>query len=148
MNSHFEKVWYNAVIQTDLFELIYSFVKLNPRVSKELYHIDDWRTFDFNEFEYSDWQDIALDAIDWLEEKQLPNVCLLSRENDAPNSETWGILYYLVLSFMSRHRGEKDIPQKRIFDMDLEEIKTVCKSCINEFKEFQLRIRIPNDNDI
>ena len=134
------KVFYNAVIDVDLFFTIYDYLRFNPQCARD-YKI--FATYDFDKLSFEDWKDLAEDAIFWLEFKQLPKVYSMKGEECSPSPDTWGTLYYQTLNFMAI-KGIRE----SIREMTLEETVIKCKACIEYLKELVFEIREPNDDDI
>lgn len=134
------KVFYNAVIDVDLFFTIYDYLRFNPSCARD-YKV--FSTIDFDNLTFEDWKDLAEDAIFWLEFKQLPEVYSMKGHDCSPQADTWGTLYYQTLNFI----GIKGI-RESMREMTLEETVIKCKACIEYLKELVSEIREPNDNDI
>ena len=62
------KMFYNAVIQSDLFFAIYDYLRFNQQ-ARTIYHFKSLP--DFDNFSYEEWTDVAVDTISWLEEKSI-----------------------------------------------------------------------------
>lgn len=134
------KVFYNAVIDTDLFFTIYDYLRFNPACAKD-YKV--FSTRDFDNLTLEDWKDLAEDTIYWLEYNQLSKVYFLTYDDCSPIADTCGTLYYQTLNFMAI----KDIREK-IRDRNVNDVIILCKSCIEYLKELASEIREPNDEDI
>lgn len=136
------KVFYNGVIQEDLFFTIYDYLRFHPDVARTYYAV--FTTDDFDNLSCEDWKDVAEDAIYWLEHDQLPKVHIIGIDDNSPDMTTWGTLYYQTLAYMDRNK----IYHKTIRQMKLNEIVKQCQDCIEEFKNLKDEIREPNDTDI
>lgn len=134
------KVFYNVVIDGDLFFTIYDYLRFNPGCARD-YKV--FSTRDFDNLILDDWKDLAEDAIFWLEHDQLPKVYVMKGEECTPSPDTWGTLYYQTLNYMAI----KNI-RKSIREMTLNETIVHCIACIEYLKELALEIREPNDEDI
>ena len=138
------KIFYNAVIDSDLFYTIYDYLRFHPSVAREYYHI--LSTDDFNNLTIEDWKDVAEDSIYWLEHDQLPTVYKLNRDDNSPDMSTWGTLYYQTLAYMARVYPK--YIGSTIRSMSLEETVHVCIDCIENMKDLKDEIRELNDNDL
>ena len=134
------KIFYNAVIDGDLFYTIYDYLRFNREACLD-YKI--FSTNDFDKLTYEDWIYLAHDAIKWLEKEQLPKVTILDFEDNSPSSDTWGTLYYQTLNFMAIKNIRKSIRQSK-----LNEVIDNCKKCIEYLKEMTDKIREPNEYDL
>lgn len=134
------KVFYNAVLDGDLFFTIYDYLRFNPGCAKE-YKV--FSTRDFDNLTLDDWKDLAEDTIFWLEQTQLPKVYCMKGEECSPSLDTWGTLYYQTLNYMAI----KNI-RVSMREMTLSETIVYCIACIEYLKELSLEIREPNDEDI
>lgn len=134
------KIFYNAVINSDLFYTIYDYLRFNREACLD-YKI--FSTKDFDCLTYEDWIYLAHDAIKWLEKEQLPKVSELDFEDNSPTADTWGTLYYQTLSFMSVKNIRKSIRSAK-----LNEIIDTCNKCIEYLKEEADKIREPNEYDL
>ena len=134
------KVFYNVVIDYDLFFTIYDYLRFNPGCAKE-YKI--FSTQDFDNLTLEDWKDLADDAIRWLEHEQLGKVYVMKGEECSPTPDTWGTLYYQTLNYMAI----KGIHES-VHNMTKEQIIEKCKDCIDYLKSKINEMREPNDNDI
>lgn len=137
-----DKVFYNAVLNDDLFFTIYDYLRFHPQAAREYYHI--LSTDDFENLTVDDWKDVAEDAIFWLEHDQLPKVYVLKADDNSPGMNTWGTLYYQTLAYM----GRKKIHGKTIRQMELGEIVKACRDCIENFKDLRDEIREITDTDL
>jgi len=135
------KVFYNAVINEDLFFAIYDYIRFNPDCARQ-YHI--FSISDLDKLSLEDWKDLAGDTIYWLEHIQFPNIYVLKDDDNSPGIDTWGTLYYQTLSYM----GHKKIYGKTIRQMELDEIVKQCRDCIENAKNLRDEIRPLNDNDL
>ena len=135
------KYFYNAVIHEDLFFTIYDYLRFNPSSARQ-YNI--FSTSDLDNLTCEDWKDVAEDSIYWLEHTQFPKIYKLSEDANSPSMDTWGTLYYQVLSYM----GRKKIYGKTIRQMEIEEIAKQCRNCIEDFKDLMDEIHEPTDKDL
>ena len=134
------KVFYNAVIDVDLFFTIYDYLRFN----REACH--DYRIFstdNFNDLSYEDWIYLAHDTIKWLNDIQLPKVYSMQNIDVSPQANTWGTLYYQTLNYMAI----KNI-RESIHNMTKEEITKKCEACIDYLKSKINEMREPNNQDI
>jgi hypothetical protein len=134
------KVFYNFVIDGDLFFTIYDYLRFHPSAARNDYKIRT--TDDFDNLTLEDWEDLAEDAILWLEHYQLPEVTLLS--DIAPSMDTWGTLYYQTLNYI----GIKEVGQPTLHNRDLNGIVKACINCIEYLKEKRFEIREVTDEDL
>lgn len=134
------KVFYNAVLDGDLFFTIYDYLRFNPASARD-YKV--FSTYDFDKLTCADWKDLAEDAIFWLEHRQLSKAYSMKGEDCAPDASTWGTLYYQTLTYMML----KDI-RKSTREMEYDELREHCVACINHLKELADEIREPNDKDL
>ena len=104
------KVFYNAVLDGDLFFTIYDYLRFHPAEVKEYYNIRT--TDDFDNLSLEDWKDLAEDAIFWLEHYQLPEVKML--DDIAPSMNTWGTLYYQTCNYL----GIKEVGKPTLHNRD------------------------------
>ena len=137
------KVFYNAVIQEDLFFTIYDYFRFNPGAARQHNVLS---TSDFNNLTCDDWKDAAEDAIYWLIHNQLPNVTVLGIEDASPSADTWRTLYYQTLTYMYRNYSKCDIHNIR--GSEIETIVCLCNKCIEDLKNFMDPIHEPTDKDI
>ena len=137
------KVFYNAVIQEDLFFTIYDYFRFNPGAARQHNVLS---TSDFNNLTCDDWKDAAEDAIYWLMHNQLPNVTVLGIEDASPSADTWRTLYYQTLTYMYRNYSKCDIHNIR--GSEIETIVCLCNKCIEDLKNFMDAIHEPTDEDI
>lgn len=134
------KVFYNVVIDCDLFFTIYDYLRFNPGCARD-YKV--FSTIDFDNLTFEDWKDLAEDAIFWLEHKQLPKLYCMKGEECSPSPDTWGTLYYQTINYMAI----KNI-RKSTHEMEYNELREYCVSCIKYLKELANEIREPNDEDL
>lgn len=137
------KVFYNAVIDLDLFFTMYDYLRFNPGAAK-YYGISS--TLDFDNLTLEDWKDLGDDAMRWLEIMQLPKIYVIGADDYSPDSNTWGTLYYQTLNYMGIVYPKYKF--KTIRTMSRDEIVSVCTECIEYLKEKVKEIREPNDEDI
>ena len=134
------KVFYNAVIDVDLFFTIYDYLRFN----REACH--DYRIFstdNFNDLSYEDWIYLAHDTVKWLTNEQLPKVYSMKDIDVSPQADTWGTLYYQTLNYMMILKDRESI-----HNMTTEQTVEKCKDAIQYLKSLINKIREPNDNDI
>ena len=137
------KVFYNAVIQEDLFFTIYDYFRFNPGAARQHNVLS---TSDFNNLTCDDWKDAAEDAIYWLMHNQLPNVTVLGIDDASPSADTWRTLYYQTLAYMYRNYSKCAIHNIR--GSEIETIVCLCNKCIEDLKNFMDAIHEPTDEDI
>lgn len=135
-----KKVFYNVVIDGDLFYAIYDYLRFNRSVCND-YKIDT--TNDFNNLSYEDWIYLAHDTVKWLKEVQLPKVYSMENIDVSPQSDTWGTLYYQTLNYMMI----KDI-RESIHHMPLSKLIKQCEACIEYLKSKINEMHEPTDIDI
>ena len=134
------KVFYNVVIDGDLFFTIYDYLRFNPGCARD-YKV--FSTRDFDNLTLEDWKDLAEYAIWWLEYVQLPKVYVIHSEEWAPSLDTWGTLYYQTLNYMAIKNIRESIRK-----MTLNETVEHCIACIEYLKELAIEIHEPTDEDI
>ena len=137
------KVFYNAVIQEDLFFTIYDYFRFNPNAARQ-YNV--FSTSNLYNLTCEDWKDAAKDAIYWLTNNQLPNVTILGMDDDAPSMDTWGTLYYETLAYIDRNHSK--CIGRRIRGSEIETIVCLCNKCIEDLKDLMDAIHEPTDEDI
>ncbi len=137
------KVFYNAVIQEDLFYTIYDYLRFNPNAAHQ-YNI--LSTSDLDNLTYEDWKDVAEDTIFWLMHNQLPKVTTLGVDDDSPSMDTWGTLYYQTLAYMDRKFPV--YTHVKIRGSEIETVVNLCNECIEDLKELIDAIHEPTDEDI
>lgn len=137
------KVFYNAVIQEDLFFTIYDYFRFNPSAARQ-YNVLSTSAFD--NLTCEDWKDAAEDAIYWLMHNQLPNVTALDIDDASPSADTWRTLYYQTLTYMYRNYSKCAIHNIR--GSEIETIVCLCNKCIEDLKNFMDAIHEPTDKDI
>ena len=141
-NMNKNKVFYNAVINEDLFYTIYDYLRFNPSVQHKYYN-DVVATNCWDEMSIEDWQDVAADAIHWLTNEQCNKVYVVTPEDNAPNMETWGTLYYQTLAYIYRTKSNVNLHHSDIYvTMDL------CHKCIDDLTRLAREIHEPTDDDI
>lgn len=134
------KVFYNVVIDGDLFCTIYDYLRFN----REACH--DYRIFstdNFNDLSYEDWVYLAHDTVKWLTDEQLPKVYSMQNIDVSPQADTWGTLYYQTLNYMAIKGIRESIHQ-----MTKEEVTKKCEACIDYLKSKINDMREPTDEDI
>lgn len=134
------KVFYNIVLDVDLFFTIYDYLRFN----KEACH--DYKIFstdNFNDLSYEDWIYLAHDTVKWLKEVQLPKVYSMENIDVSPQSDTWGTLYYQTLNYMAIKNIRESIHQ-----MTKEQATEKCKACIDYLKSKIDEMREPTDYDL
>ena len=134
------KIFYDIVIDTDLFFTIYDYLRFNSSARHD-YKIDT--TDDFDNLSYEDWIYLAHDTLKWLKEVQLPKVCSMENIEISPTAETWGTLYYQTLNYMAI----KDI-RESIYRMPLSKLIKQCEACIEYLKSKINEMREPTGSDI
>ena len=137
------KVFYNAVIQEDLFFTIYDYLRFNPNVAHQ-YNV--LSTYDFDNLTCEDWKDVAEDAIFWLMHNQLPKVTTLGIDDDSPSMDTWGTLYYQTLAYIDRKFPV--YAHVKIRGSKIETVVHLCNECIEDLKDLIDAIHEPTDEDI
>ena len=137
------KVFYNAVINEDLFFTIYDYLRFNPNAAHQ-YNILSIN--DLDNITLEDWKDVAEDAIYWLMHNQLPNVTQLGVDDDSPSMDTWGTLYYQTLAYIDRNHS-KYVGQK-IRGSEIETVVHLCNECIEDLKDLMDAIHEPTDADL
>lgn len=134
------KVFYNCVINEDLFYTIYDYLWYGNR---EYWQKRIKFTDRFNDLSLDEWKSLANDTITWLEENQLPKVYELRKDDNSPSSNSWGTLYYQTLAYINRNNIRICIREN-----SLENIISLCKECIDDFKKMINDLREPNDEDL
>ena len=137
------KVFYNGVIQKDLFYTICDYFLFNPSAAKQY---DVISISDLDNLTLEDWKDVADDAIYWLMRNQLPKVRCLGVDDNAPSADTWGTLYYQTLAYIDRNHS-KYVGQK-IRGSEIETVVQLCKECIEDLKYLMNEIHEPTDKDL
>ena len=137
------KVFYNGVVQEDLFFTIYDYLRFNPNATRQ-YNI--LSTNDLNNLTLEDWKDVAEDAIYWLMHDQLPKVTVLGIDDDSPSMDTWGTLYYQTLAYIDRTFSRN--VGKKIRGSEIETVINLCNECIEDLKDLMNEIHEPTDNEI
>ena len=134
------KVFYNVVLDSDLFFTIYDYLRFNREACHD-YKI--FSTDNFDDLSYEDWIYLAHDTIKWLTDEQLPKVYSMQDIDISPQADTWGTLYYQTLNYMAI----KNI-RESIHNMTTEQTVEKCKAAIQYLKSKIDEMREPNDNDI
>lgn len=134
------KVFYNAVLDKDLFYTIYDYLRFNPGCARD-YKV--FSTSDFDNLTLEDWKDLAEDTIFWLKHRQLAKVYSMKGEDCAPQPDTWGTLYYQTLNYMMIKKDNESL-----HSMTKDQTTEKCEACITYLKSLSDKIREPNDNDI
>jgi len=137
------KVFYNGIIQEDLFYTIYDYLRFNPDIARQ-YNV--LSTSDLDNLTCDDWKNVAEDAIYWLIHDQLPKVTKLCVDDDSPSMKTWGTLYYQTLAYINRkfpiHGGVN------LRGSEIETVVNLCNECIEDLKDFMYAIHEPTDEDL
>ena len=133
-------VRYNAVIDTDLYYVIYEYIRHNHKDCIEKFKV---RTgWDLDNLSFEEWKEIAKDAVQWLESKQLPDVTYITY--DEGSYDEWAVLYYQVLAYMDEEcRGELSYRART-----LEEQFNLCVECIEALKYRIFEMHEPTDEDV
>lgn len=136
------KVFYNVVIDVDLFFTIYDYLRFNREACHD-YKI--FSTDNFDDLSYEDWIYLAHDTIKWLKEVQLPKVYAIKDVDIdiSPSSDTWGTLYYQTLNYKSIHNIRESLHA-----MNREQTIEQCKACIDYLKSKIDEMREPTDYDL
>jgi len=134
------KVFYNFVIDGDLFYTIYDYLRFNKYARD---HNNIHTLYDLENFNVDQAKSLALEAINWLKEVQLPKIYKLNLDDDSPNSTTWGTLYYQTLNYMAIIGAEHSIRKG-----DLNITKLWANKTIEYLKDLVDDIREPNDEDL
>lgn len=134
------KIFYNVVIDRDLFFTIYDYLRFNREACND-YRI--FSTDNFNDLSYENWIYLAHDTVKWLTDEQLPKVYSMQDIEVSPQSDTWGTLYYQTLNYMAIKNIRESIHQ-----MTKEQAVEKCKACIDYLKSKINEMREPNDEDI
>lgn len=142
MKKKFEKAFYNAVLDTDLYYLIYEYIRSHYQTIVDKYAIKDW--YDLDNATVDTWKALGTNAIDWLETEQLPKVYELMHDDNAPNGDTWGVLYYQTLSYMDKnYRGLATFRGRNATEQ-----RQICIECINDLRNLVTEIRELTEEDI
>ena len=134
------KVFYNVVLDVDLFFTIYDYLRFNREACHD-YKI--FSTDNFNDLSYEDWVYLAHDTVKWLTNEQLPKVYSMKDIDVSPQADTWGTLYYQTLNYMSI-KGIRE----SIHNMTTEQTVEKCKSAIQYLKSKIDEMREPTDYDL
>lgn len=143
-------VFTNYVLNSDLLQLILWY-KHDNRIDCE-----------FDDMSLDDAKKIAADAIDWVENTQLPEVDVIERFGSSPSE--WYALYYMMLAMRCEREDNNDEEEyfascselldknwgrmKRIWQMNKDEIVTACKFTIKWLREKEKEIRETTYEDI
>ena len=127
------KVFYNAVVQEDLFYTIVDYITCHKNLN---YLLDE-----FDNMTLDDWKRIAKDSIMWLESHELQNIDTLG--DVSPSKDTWGTLYYQMLAYLDRSKQ-----YKKLHGMSQEGLIITGKECINDLKKMIDMMHEPTDEDI
>ena len=107
------KVFYNFVIDGDLFYTIYDYLRFNKyaRDHNNIHTLDDLENFTLDKV-----KSLCYEAINWLREVQYPKIYKVGLDDNSPDSTTWGTLYYQTLNYImivgaehSIHKGDLDV---------------------------------------
>lgn len=134
------KVFYNFVIDGDLFYTIYDYLCFNKdaRNHNNIHTLDDLENFTLDQA-----KSLCYEAIDWLRNVQFPKIYKPELDGDSPDSDTWGTLYYQTLNYMmiigAKHSIRKDDLNVTIF---------WANKTIEYLKDLIDEIREPNDEDL
>ena len=134
------KVFYNAVIDVDLFFTIYDYLRFNREACHD-YKI--FSTDNFDDLSYEDWIYLAHDTVKWLTNEQLPKVYSMQDIDVSPQADTWGTLYYQTLNYMAI-KGIRE----SIHNMTIEQTVEKCKDTIQYLKSKIDEMREPTDYDL
>ena len=134
------KVFYNFVIDVDLFYTIYDYLRFNSW-ARNKYNIHS--LIELENLSVDKIKEIAYAAIDWLTEYQLPKIHKLDFDDVSPNSSTWGTLYYQALNYIAVFDIHHSIRKG-----DLNVTIELCKQTIEYLKDLVEEIREVTDEDL
>lgn len=125
-------LFYNCVINDDLFELIRFYVRYK-RVNVGSY---DNLTLD-------EWKQLGTQAVAWAHEVLASKITRpdIDCEHDA---DGWTPLYYMMLSYANEYR----VGQPTIHCLTLEELRSLADDTVEWLKRLCSEIREVNDNDL
>ena len=135
------KIFYNFVIDSDLFYTIYDYLRFNGQTIRD--HNNIHSLYDFDNLSIDNIKQLANDAINWLQNIQLKNVYKINFDDNSPSSNTWGTLYYQTLNYMAIVGAEHSIRMG-----DLATTIEWCKRTIDYLFKLIDEIREPNDEDL
>lgn len=119
-------------IQTDLFYTVYDYLRFNrPEKWGFIHSTDDLSFMDDKEM-----KELANDAVNWLENEQLPQISNWDKEQGSPKE--WSTLYYMTLAFINSVSSTLDVPS--LYRSTPEELSFYCKGAIDWLRK--------NANDI
>ena len=133
------KVFYNFVIDGDLFFTIYDYLRFNKYARN---HNNIHTLYDLENFNVDQAKELAKEAINWLREVQFPKIYKPKLDDGSPDSATWGTLYYQTLNYMMIVDAEHSICKG---DLNVT-IKWADKT-IEYLDSLIDEIREPNDED-
>ena len=140
--KEFSKIFYNAVVDMDLFYTIYEYITANYGEVVKKHSVNCYA--DLENAPVEKWKAIGNDAIKWLETENLPKVTVLYPNDNSPGKDTWGVLYYQTLSYMDRnHVGLFTFRHSN----ETEQLN-MCHKCIENLKRLVNEIRETEDKDI
>lgn len=134
------KVFYNFVIDGDLFYTIYDYLRFNKYARD---HNNIHTLYDLENFNVDQAKSLAHEAINWLTEVQLANIYQVGLDDDSPNRATWGTLYYQTLNYMMIVGAKHSIHTG-----DLNETIKWAEKTIEYLNDLIDDIREPNDEDL
>ena len=135
------KVFYNFVIDGDLFYTIYDYLRFSGNEVRD--HNNIHTLYDFDNITLENAKQLANDAIEWLQNVQLKKVYKVNFDDDSPRSDTWGTLYYQTLNYMAIVGAEHSIRMG-----DLATTIEWCKRTIDYLFKLIEEIHEPTDEDI
>ena len=133
------KVFYNFVIDGDLFFTIYDYLRFNKYARN---HNNIHTLYDLENFNVDQVKKLAKEAINWLKEVQFSKIYQLGFDDSSPNSDTWGTLYYQTLNYMMIVGAEHSIRKG-----DLNVTIKWAEKTIEYLDSLIDEIREPNDED-
>lgn len=134
------KVFYNFVIDGDLFYTIYDYLRFNKYARD---HNNIHTLYDLENFNIDQIKSLANETVNWLREVQFPKIYKLNLDDNSPDSMTWGTLYYQTLNYMAIVDAEHSIRKG-----DLNITKMWANKTIEYLKDLVDDIREPNDEDL
>lgn len=134
------KVFYNFVIDGDLFYTIYDYLRFNKYACD---HNNIHTLYDLENFNIDQAKSLANETINWLREVQFPKIYQVGLDDNSPDSTTWGTLYYQTLNYMAIVGAEHSIRKG-----DLNVTKLWANKTIEYLKDLIDDIREPNDEDL
>ena len=134
------KIFYNFVIDGDLFYTIYDYLHFNKYARD---HNNIHTLYDLENFTLDQAKSLAHEAINWLREVQFPKIHKIGLDDNSPDSGTWGTIYYQTLNYIMIVEVEHSIHKG-----DLNVTIMWADKTIEYLKGLIEEIREPNDEDL